>query len=207
MIMPKLLCEGDTVAITATSGVVNEEKLNAGVKVLKQMGLNVRVMQSCFAAHEYLAGTDELRLRDLHCAFADKNVRAIFCARGGYGASRLLPHINYTLIRRNPKIFAGYSDVTALHIALNKFCKLITFHAPMPAADLHIADELTISSFKEKIFLGELLKKFPPVHLLRKCTSPSKLSWKTNFVRFPVRGQGDLSPCGVRAHSGEAGAA
>jgi muramoyltetrapeptide carboxypeptidase len=154
MKMPKLLRAGDTVAIIATSGPVNREKLFAGKSVLEKMGLRVRLFESCFATHDYLAGGDKLRLRDLHCAFADKNIRAIFVARGGYGAARLLPFINYKMISQNPKIFAGYSDVTALHIVLNQFCKLVTFHAPMPAADLFSADEVTIASFKKNIFFS-----------------------------------------------------
>jgi muramoyltetrapeptide carboxypeptidase len=156
MLTPNLLREGDTVAITAASGTVNAEKLSAGVKILEDMGLRVRVTESCHASHEYLAGTDALRLRDLHSSIADKKIRAIFFARGGYGAARLLPHLDYSLVKKNPKIFAGYSDITALHIAINQLCKLVTFHAPMPAADLPNADELTMSSFKENLFAGAL---------------------------------------------------
>jgi len=152
--MPVKLREGDTVAITAPSGPVNPEKLSAGIKILENMGLRVVVMESCYASHEYLAGTDAQRLRDLHIAFADKNIRGIFAARGGYGAGRLLPYLDYDLIKKNPKIFAGYSDVTALHIVLNQFCKLITFHAPMPAADLPNADEFTLSALKKMLFVG-----------------------------------------------------
>ncbi|MDR0271918.1 MAG: LD-carboxypeptidase [Clostridiales bacterium] len=152
MRMPKHLRAGETVAITAASGPVNGQKLAAGVKILENMGLRVVVMESCFLTHEYFAGTDARRLHDLHCAFGDKKIRAVFCARGGYGAGRLLPHLDYHMIKQNPKIFAGYSDATALHIVLNQFCELITFHAPMPAADLCNADEATLETFKKNVF-------------------------------------------------------
>ncbi|MCL1882259.1 MAG: LD-carboxypeptidase, partial [Defluviitaleaceae bacterium] len=152
MIIPEKLKPGDTVAITATSGPVNPEKLSTGAKILENMGLRVHITKSCYASHEYLAGTDHKRLNDLHTVFAEKEIRAVLVARGGYGAARLLPHINYKLIAQNPKIFAGFSDVTALHIALNQICNLATFHAPMPAADLPNADSPALSSFYNCLF-------------------------------------------------------
>ncbi|MCL1787656.1 MAG: LD-carboxypeptidase [Defluviitaleaceae bacterium] len=127
------LQKGDTIAITATAGICNPKKLAQGVQRLKDMGLKVQVMESCRAAHgEYLAGTDSLRLDNLHTAFADPQIKAVFAARGGYGTGRLLPYLDYALIRQNPKIFVGYSDVTALHIVLNQRCGLPTFHGDMP---------------------------------------------------------------------------
>ncbi|MCL2356787.1 MAG: LD-carboxypeptidase [Defluviitaleaceae bacterium] len=154
MIIPKLLRDGDVVAIIAPAGPVNAEKLVAGAEILRNAGLRVRIFESCFARHEYLAGPDALRLHDLHTAFADPQIRAIFAARGGYGSARLLPRINFNLIRNNPKIFAGYSDITALHIAFNQFAGLATFHAPMPAADLPNADDATLQPFFENLFLS-----------------------------------------------------
>ena len=102
----------------------------------------------------YLAGPDALRLSDLHTAFANKQIKGIFVARGGYGAARLLPHLDYAMIRKNPKVFVGFSDVTALHIVLNQFCKMTTFHGPMPAScfgggEIH---PLTLASFKDALF-------------------------------------------------------
>ncbi|MCL1844422.1 MAG: LD-carboxypeptidase [Defluviitaleaceae bacterium] len=172
MKIPKFLRPGDTVAIIAPSGPVDPEKLAAGADILRGMGLCVKIFESCFARHEYLAGTDALRLRDLHAAFADREIRAVLPARGGYGAARLLPFLDFKLIRMNPKIFAGYSDITALHIALNRCAGLVTFHAPMPAADLPNADEVTIQSFRENLFLSsrgeELFEKSFPHKMLKK---------------------------------------
>ncbi|MCL2198396.1 MAG: LD-carboxypeptidase [Defluviitaleaceae bacterium] len=159
MTIPPKLKKGDTVAITATSGPVNPQKLAAGIKILENMSLKVRIMESCHTTHSddaspYLAAPDEIRLRDLHTAFSDPDIKGIFAARGGYGAARLLPHLNYNLIRQNPKIFAGYSDVTALHIALNQICNLVTYHAPMPAADLPTADLPTLKSLHQSLFVA-----------------------------------------------------
>jgi len=155
--LPALLTKGDTVAITAASMPCTHSKLEIGIEKIQDMGLKVQVMDSCYAAHNYLAGLDALRLHDLHAAFADKNIKGIFMARGGYGAARLLPHLNYELIRQNPKIFVGFSDVTALHIALNQFGNLATYHGPMPAScfaseELH---PLTLSSFTGAVFLNK----------------------------------------------------
>jgi len=141
MQMPKLLSpnSGDTVALLALSGpCTSREKFKRAITTMVGMGLEVHVMQSCYSIHpelDYLAGYDDLRLNDLHTAFADKNIKGIFAMRGGYGAGRLLPYINYDLIRKNPKVFVGYSDVTAMHIALNQFCDLVTFHGAMPYSD------------------------------------------------------------------------
>lgn len=134
-----LLQKGDTVAITATSGICDIQGLTNGIQYLQNLGLHVKVMASCHSAHgKYLAGTDELRLQNLHTAFGDKTIKAIFTARGGYGAGRLLPYIHYPFIRRNPKIFVGFSDVTALHIALNQRCRLPTYHGPMVAVSFNL---------------------------------------------------------------------
>jgi len=156
MIMPKLLCTGDTVAVIATSGACNITNLENGVKTLQNMGLNVQIMPSCFAKHEYLAGEDSVRLKDLHTAFWDKKIKGIFVARGGYGAGRLLPFINYELVKKNPKVFVGFSDVTALHIAFNQFCNLITFHGVMPAANVG-NDECSWRALQAMIFEPSLI--------------------------------------------------
>ena len=148
----RLLRPGDTVAIIATSGPVDASRLAKGVEVIKSMGLEPMVMESCRHQHGFLAGPDDVRLRDLHMAFQMPTVRGIFVARGGYGAGRLLPYVDFELIRQNPKVFVGYSDVTALHIAINQRCGLVTFHGPMPAADLWRGDEVTIESLRSMIF-------------------------------------------------------
>jgi len=153
MTIPQKLNPGDKVAITATSSPVNEAKLIAGIKILESMGLKPYTLDSCHKTHDYLAGTDSIRLKDLHTAFKDKHTKAVFAARGGYGAARLLPHIDYNLIKNNPKIFVGFSDVTALHIVFNQICKLVTFHGPMPGANLNEeTSPITLESLRQAIF-------------------------------------------------------
>jgi len=150
--MPDLLRPGDTVAILATSGPCDSKRLAAGIEAVKRMGLRPWVMESCHAQHGFLAGPDELRVKDLHTAFASPDVRGIFVARGGYGAARLLGSLDYDLIRANPKVFVGYSDVTALHVVFNQICGFVTFHGPMPAVDFGKDEPFTMAALKKMIF-------------------------------------------------------
>ncbi|MCS7037050.1 MAG: LD-carboxypeptidase [Saprospiraceae bacterium] len=133
---PACLRPGATVALIAPAGPVSEERLQRALSNIAGLGYRVREGQALRRRYGYLAGEDAERLRDLHWAFTDPEVDAIWCARGGYGATRLLPHVDFRLIARNPKPFMGYSDITALHIAIGQRTGLITFHAPGASAEL-----------------------------------------------------------------------
>jgi len=126
---------GDTIGLVAPSGAVRTAgSVEKAAEETERMGFRVKIGASCTAAYGYLAGTDEVRARDVNEMFLDDGVDAIFCVKGGYGATRILDRIDYEAIAAHPKIFAGYSDVTALHIALWEKCGLVTFHAPMPVS-------------------------------------------------------------------------
>lgn len=149
VIKPPRLKKGDTIGIiTPASTPDNLERINEGVKYFERLGYRVILGKNVGKYYGYLAGTDEDRLEDLHSMFADKNVKAIFCARGGYGTIRLLDRINFNLIRKNPKIFVGYSDITALQLAIFRKTGLVTFSGPMAAVDF--AGE--VNSFTEEVF-------------------------------------------------------
>lgn len=128
MIKPKRLRAGDTVAIIAPSSGVSQETFDRAVQKMQELGFKTKEGANARKINGFLAGTDAERLADLHAAFGDRTVDAVFCVRGGYGASRLLPKIDYNLIRRNPKIFVGFSDITALHLAIAQVAGLVTFH-------------------------------------------------------------------------------
>lgn len=135
-IKPPHLKKGDLIGlISPASTPENPEKINEGVRYLESIGYCVVIGKNVGKVRGYLAGTDEERLNDLHEMFANKNVKAIFCVRGGYGTIRFLDRIDYNLIKKNPKIFVGYSDITALQLAIFKKTGLITFSGPMPAVD------------------------------------------------------------------------
>ncbi|RWZ60530.1 LD-carboxypeptidase [Halobacillus fulvus] len=134
---PKTLKPGDCVAVIAPAGPPDEKKVAEGIRCLENLGLRVVMGNALFHKEGYLAAPDQERLRDLHQAFSDPSIRAVFCARGGYGTARIAPFIDYECIRSNPKIFWGYSDVTYLHGAIQKYSGLVTFHGPMVASDLN----------------------------------------------------------------------
>ncbi len=133
---PARLRPGAMVALIAPAGPLSEEKLQKALSNLADLGYRVREGAALRRRTGYLAGDDAERLQDLHWAFADPEVDAIWCARGGYGATRLLPRMDLRLIARNPKPFIGYSDITALHLAIGQRTGLITFHAPGASAEL-----------------------------------------------------------------------
>ena len=128
----KKLKFGDTIGLIAPSGAVRTEGAVArAVEETKRMGFKVKLGESAQQKYGYLSGTDEVRARDINNMFADDEVDAIICIRGGYGAMRILDKLDYEMIAKHPKIFAGFSYITALHIALLNRCDLATFHAPM----------------------------------------------------------------------------
>lgn len=136
MLLGKKLQKGDTIGLIAPSGAVRAEgAIERAIAETERMGYRVKVGESCGKVYGYLSGTDEVRARDINNMFADKGVDAIVCVRGGYGTMRILDLLDYDVIRENPKIFVGYSDITALHTAMFERCGLVTFQAPMAVSD------------------------------------------------------------------------
>ena len=153
MIKPKPLQQGDSVAIIAPASPTDKNLIDKCVNSLNALGLKVVVGDSCLSEHGFLSGTDDIRANDINCMFADKNIKGIFALRGGYGCARLLNLIDFKLIKKNPKIFVGYSDITALHIAINQKSKLITYHGPMISTELIKGlDEYSANYYKKFIF-------------------------------------------------------
>lgn len=132
--VPALRPEG-TIALIAPAGPAALDVEKAG-QWIRSRGYDLRILPGVYERDGYLAGSDKTRLNDLHTAFADPEVDAIFCLRGGYGTPRLLDSLDFELLRGNPKPFVGYSDITALHLAINRYAGFVTFHGPMLNADL-----------------------------------------------------------------------
>jgi muramoyltetrapeptide carboxypeptidase len=130
-IKPPRLEPGGTIGIIAPAGPVRRKDIQPAIDLLHRMGYPTLSSPNIYKKTSYLAGRDEDRLNDLHAMFKDSSVKAIFCARGGYGAGRLLDRIDYDLILNNPKILTGYSDITALLLAVMKKTNLVTFHGPV----------------------------------------------------------------------------
>lgn len=128
---PRQLRQGEEIGVIAPAGPVLQTELKAGIKLLEDFGHKVIEASHLYEKQGYLAGDDEARLDDIHSMFTDARVKAIFCARGGYGTHRILDRIDYRLLRDNPKIFVGYSDITALLMSIHKKTGLVTFHGPV----------------------------------------------------------------------------
>lgn len=164
IIKPKRLKVGDTVGVIAPASGLSKESFDKAIQNLESLGLKTKIGKSARGLKGFLAGTDKERLDDLHWAFADKEVSAVWCLRGGYGASRILPMINYDLIRKNPKILIGYSDITSLHLAISQNTGLVTFHGPVASLTLsdytktHVVNALFNPSAPYKIELSEFNK-------------------------------------------------
>ena len=131
IIKPPRLKPGDGIGVIAPAGPVSPNELQSGIDLLISMGYDVHISEHLYNQKDYLAGHDDARLEDLHVMFGDKSIKAVFCARGGYGTLRLLNQIDYDLIRENPKIIVGYSDITALLLSIYHKVGLVTFHGPM----------------------------------------------------------------------------
>jgi muramoyltetrapeptide carboxypeptidase len=135
-IKPQALQFGDRIGVVAPAGSVDLERLEVGVKALRGAGFNVELAAGLTEKKGYLAGSEESRAWALEQFFVRRDIRAVFCARGGFGSVQLLPLLDADLVQRHPKIFVGYSDVTILLNWLRQKCGLVTFHGPMVAMEV-----------------------------------------------------------------------
>lgn len=158
LIKPPLLKEGDTIGILAVSGAIDDDtNLNRAVEFFKNKGFKVKLSNNIYSKYRYLAGNDDERAEALHDMFLDKSVNAIIALRGGYGAIRILDKIDYNIVRNNPKIFCGYSDITALNVMFLKCAGLITYSGPMIISDFGVENpnEYTIKKFFDAVMFDQ----------------------------------------------------
>lgn len=146
------LSPGDTIALVSPASPIAEDKLDVLVATLENLGFRVKTMPHAFAAANHLAGTDEERAGDLQAAFDDPEVAAVVCTRGGYGCARLLAHLDLDRMAATGKLFLGFSDITTLHLALNRR-DLPTVHGPM-ALTLHYPREPWVLESFRNVFNG-----------------------------------------------------
>jgi len=157
MLKPKRLEKGDTIGIISpASSPRNKSKVKQAIKVFEGWGYKVKLGKYIYDEYYYLAGRDKCRVEDLNKFFADDAIDAIFCSTGGYGAMRILKDIRYDVIKKNPKIFLGFSDITALHLAIHKMTGLVTFHGP-------IAEEINSNTGYIVDYLNKALFSAKPI--------------------------------------------
>lgn len=151
LLKPRLLKKGDTIGFLSVCGDIKDySKLEFAKEYFQNIGFNVVISDSSKTRKNYLCGDDEFRAKSLNEFFADDSIDAIIATRGGYGAIRIIDLIDYELIKNHPKIFAGYSDITALSLMMYKRSGLITYNAPMAYSDFGSE----ISSFSADSFLS-----------------------------------------------------
>ena len=131
MVKPPALEEGATIGIVAPASSLDEANVQRAIRNIQRRGYRVKLSLGYRQRQGYLAADDTVRAGELNSFFADPEVDAILCLRGGYGSPRILDQVDYDLARRNPKILIGYSDITALLLALHRRSGLVTFHGPM----------------------------------------------------------------------------
>ncbi len=147
-VKPAKLLKGNTIGVLTPASPPSRVRLKKGLSYLRGRGFEYRLSPHAYAKNSYLAGSDEDRVNDMHIMFADPQVHAVFASRGGYGSIRMLDRIDYNLIKRYPKVFVGYSDLTAFQLAVYKNCGVVTFAGPMVAADMY----KPLSSYSEDLF-------------------------------------------------------
>lgn len=150
VVLPARLRVGDTVGLVAPGYRVAEDiQIKYAIERMQALGLKVKLGESIYKRYGYFAGNDEERARDINNMFADPEIKAIIALRGGWGSNRILNLLNYKLIKKNPKIIMGYSDITSLLLAINAKTGLITFHGPMAAQPW---TSLTTKHMKDVLF-------------------------------------------------------
>jgi muramoyltetrapeptide carboxypeptidase len=149
------LRSGDQVRLVSPASWFDPQRAQAGMDSLRALGYNPQLAKHALARYgQYSAGSAAQRLEDLHAAFADSSVRAIICNRGGYGSAELLSGLDLNLIRRNPKIFVGCSDITSLETWMHDATGLVVFHGPMAAGDFALENGIDSASWQSALCQG-----------------------------------------------------
>lgn len=149
-----------TIGLIAPSGpAARPDLITKGVDALKALDFRVVVGPGCYEKWGYMAGSDQVRIKDIHTFFADPAIDGIFCMKGGDGAPRLLDRLDYDLIAANPKVFVGYSDITGLHMVFNQRAGFVTFHGPMPVSDFIYPD---FTEYERHSLLQAVMSPEPP---------------------------------------------
>ena len=178
LIRPKKLSQGDKVGVVAPAGPVDLQELAAGLKVVRGMGFQPVLGDHVKDRQHFLAGKDKDRAGDLMAMFENPEIKGIFCARGGYGANRILPLLDSRIIRKNPKVVVGSSDITLLLIYLIQKCGLVAFHGPMVSGSFGCKPmKISKTQFRKMVTgvkEGGLLTA-PQAHVLQEGTARGRL--------------------------------
>lgn len=156
--LPQALKPGDCIGILAPGSYADSSDFAGSIELLESHGYRVKIAPSASSQYEHFAGSDRKRAEDINNFFADNEIKAILCVRGGYGSARILSRLDYKMIAKHPKIFIGFSDVTALHAVLNEKCNMPTIHGPMLVS---FVSERFDSEYTRKYFFDGLTRTSP----------------------------------------------
>jgi muramoyltetrapeptide carboxypeptidase len=168
ILKPPSLKVGDTVGLINPASFISAENVEEVKQTLTNLGLNYKLGNHILDRYGYLAGRDIDRAADVNAMFADPLVKAILTLRGGWGCSRILPLINYQLIRKNPKIIIGYSDITSLLLAISTLSGIVTFHGPVATSTWN---EFTLNYVQQILFNGTAVTMQNPAFIGENLTS------------------------------------
>lgn len=146
---------GARIGVVSPSSPIRDEKLDAGIASLEQLGFEIELAPHVREQWGYLAGPDRDRAADLTEMFRRDDIDAVMCTRGGYGAARMAEMVDWTIVRNHPKVFVGYSDITILHLAAERFAGLPTFHGPMVTTFAKPMNEAALRSFMGAVSVAE----------------------------------------------------
>ncbi len=171
-VQPEFLKPGDEVAIISPAFAIDHDKIEAAAEVLKKWELKVNIGRNAFRKDGPFAGTDNERLSDFQAMTDNKKIKAIFCSRGGYGMLKIISRIDFSSLKKNPKWFIGFSDITVLHLWLSEKERIVSVHGEMP---LNYSDpgksELTLESL-----YGALFGSWDPVRWQGKIIRPAEVT-------------------------------
>jgi muramoyltetrapeptide carboxypeptidase len=163
MMLPPYLQKGDTVAIAASARKVSPAEMQPAISLFESWGLKVQLPSDLFAVDHQFAGNDQLRAHTFQQLLNDPTIKAIFCARGGYGTVRMIDALDFTHFIQHPKWIIGYSDITVLHSHLFRHTSIATIHATMPInMQAHTADAESIESLRTLLFGSPIPYTFNP---------------------------------------------
>ena len=177
-IKPGRLLKGDTIGIVAPSSSFERDDFKEGVAMLRSLGYVVKYERAIFNACWSKPGHNKQRAFQINRMFADARVKAIFCAKAGFGSAEIIPYLNRRIIRKNPKIFVGYSDITIILLYLQRIANMVVFHGPIVSDEIyHGMHHLTLEYLQalcgQAKPLGEL--KFPQLIAFRQGRASGRL--------------------------------
>ena len=188
VVRPKRLAAGDAVGLVAPANATFQSlELQIAKESLEALGLTVKIGSHLLDRHGYLAGQDKDRAADINAFFADASVRAVLPIRGGWGSSRVLPYLDFDTIRRNPKVVAGYSDITALLLSIHAKTGLVTFHGPNGMGRW---DAFSLDYFKRVLMQREAVT-FQNPHVLSDRNALTQIENRTQTI-LPGKARGPL---------------